>query len=131
MNPSWWRIIIAKLAGSTASVFAGLSLGREGPSIQLGAMGAKGVARLTKADITTERRMISCGAGAGLAAAFNAPLAGIIFVLEEIQHTFDKSVLCMGLVAAVTADFISKLFSVRTRFLIIRLSIFRLNITGS
>lgn len=110
MNPSWWRVIVAKLVGSTASVFAGLSLGREGPSIQLGAMGAKGVARLTKADITTERRMISCGAGAGLSAAFNAPLAGIVFVLEEIQHTFDKSVLCMGLVSAVTADFVSKLF---------------------
>lgn len=110
MNPSWWRIIAAKLAGSTASVFAGLSLGREGPSIQLGAMGAKGIARLTKADKTTELRMISCGAGAGLAAAFNAPLAGIIFVLEEIQHTFDKAVLCMGIVAAVTADFVSKFF---------------------
>ncbi len=110
LNPSWWRIIISKLIGSTASVFAGLSLGREGPSIQLGAMGAKGVARITKADITTEHRMISCGAGAGLAAAFNAPLAGIIFVLEEIQHTFDKSVLCMGIVAAVTADFVSKFF---------------------
>lgn len=110
LNPNWWQIILAKLTGSTASVFAGLSLGREGPSIQLGAMGAKGVARLTKADKTTEHRMISCGAGAGLAAAFNAPLAGIIFVLEEIQHTFDKAVLCMGIVAAVTADFISKFF---------------------
>lgn len=110
LNPCWWKVISAKLIGSTASVFAGLSLGREGPSIQLGGMGAKGVARITKADKTTELRMISCGAGAGLAAAFNAPLAGIIFVLEEIQHTFDKAVLCMGIVAAVTADFISKFF---------------------
>lgn len=109
-SPNWLRVIIAKLAGGTISVFCGLSLGREGPSIQLGGMAAKGVARLTKADKTTQLRMICSGAGAGLAAAFNAPLAGIMFVLEELQHTFDKAILCMGIVAAVTADFISKIF---------------------
>ncbi|MDD6728653.1 MAG: ClC family H(+)/Cl(-) exchange transporter [Eubacteriales bacterium] len=109
-NPSWIRIILCKFIGGTASVFSGLSLGREGPSVQLGGMAAKGVARLTKADRTTELRMISCGAGAGMAAAFNAPLTGIMFVLEEIHRTFDKNILCMGIVSAITADFISKLF---------------------
>lgn len=109
-SPSWWRVILAKLVGGTASVFCGLSLGREGPSVQLGGMAAKGVAKLTKADKTTELRMISCGAGAGMSAAFNAPLAGIMFVLEEIHRTFDKSILCMGIVATVVADFVSKLF---------------------
>lgn len=79
LSPSWWKVIIAKLVGSTASIFSGLALGREGPSIQFGAMAAKGVAKITKADKTTELRMISCGAGAGLAAAFNAPLAGNCF----------------------------------------------------
>ena len=98
LSPSWWRVIIAKLVGSTASIFSGLALGREGPSIQFGAMAAKGVARITKADKTTELRMISCGAGAGLAAAFNAPLAGIVFVLEEIYKTFDKAILCLSLI---------------------------------
>jgi H+/Cl- antiporter ClcA len=73
-------------------------------------MAAKGVAKLTKADKTTETRMISCGAGAGMAAAFNAPIAGVMFVLEEIHHSFDKSILCMGIAATVTADFTSKLF---------------------
>lgn len=110
LESSWWRVILGKLVGGTASVFCGLSLGREGPSVQLGGMAAKGVARLTKADKTTELRMISCGAGAGMSAAFNAPLAGIMFTLEEIHHSFDKSILCMGIVATVTADFISKLF---------------------
>lgn len=109
-DPSWWRVILAKLVGGTTAVFSGLSLGREGPSVQLGGMAAKGVARITKADKTTELRMISCGAGAGMAAAFNAPLAGTMFVLEEIHHTFDRSILCMGIVSAVTADFVSKIF---------------------
>ena len=91
INPSWWRVILVKLIGGTACVFSGLSLGREGPSVQLGGMAAKGIARLTKADKTTELRMISCGAGAGMAAAFNAPLAGTMFVLEEIHHTIFQS----------------------------------------
>lgn len=110
ISPNWWKVITAKLFGSTISVFSGLSLGREGPSIQFGAMAAKGAAKITRADKTTELRMLSSGAGAGLAAAFNAPLAGVMFVLEEIYKTFDKAVLCMAIVAAVVADFISKLF---------------------
>lgn len=110
LSPGWWQVILAKLVGGTVSVFAGLSLGREGPSVQLGGMAGKGMAHITKADKTTEHRMISCGAGAGMAAAFNAPLAGIMFVLEEIHHSFDKNILCMGIVSTVTADYISKLF---------------------
>ena len=109
INPSWWRVILVKLFGGTASVFSGLSLGREGPSVQLGGMAAKGVARFTKADKTTELRMISCGAGAGMAAAFNAPLAGTMFVLEEIHHTFDKSLLCMGIVSSICGGKCSRL----------------------
>lgn len=109
-SPSWWRVIIAKLIGGASSVFAGLSLGREGPSVQFGGMAAKGVAKLTGADDKLTVKMIACGAGAGLAAAFNAPLAGVLFVLEEIIQRFDRQVLCMGFVAAVTADFISKIF---------------------
>lgn len=110
LTSNWWQVILAKLVGGTISVFSGLSLGREGPSVQLGGMAAKGVAKLTKADKTTELRMISCGAGAGMAAAFNAPLAGTMFVLEEIHHSFDKNLLCMGIVSAVTADYTSKIF---------------------
>lgn len=109
-SANWFSVILAKLVGGTTSVFAGLSLGREGPSVQLGGMAAKGVARITKADKTTEQRMISCGAGAGMAAAFNAPLAGVMFVMEEIQHSFDRNVLFMGIVSTAVADYVSKIF---------------------
>ena len=107
---NWWRVIIAKFIGGTTSVFGGLSLGREGPSVQLGGMAAKGVAKITKSDKTTELRMISCGAGAGMAAAFNAPIAGTMFVLEELHRSFDKALLTMGIVSAITADYVSKIF---------------------
>lgn len=107
---NWWKVIIAKFIGGTITVFSGLSLGREGPSVQLGGMAAKGAARLTKADRTTEIRMISCGAGAGMSAAFNAPIAGTMFIFEEIHHGLDKTIMCMGIVATIVADFISKIF---------------------
>lgn len=110
LDPNWWRVILAKFIGGTMSIFGGLSLGREGPSIQLGAMAAKGYSRARNYDKTTEIALLSCGAGAGLAAAFNAPLAGIMFVLEEIHHTFDRTMLVAGMVATVTADYISKIF---------------------
>ncbi|MDD6212336.1 MAG: chloride channel protein, partial [Clostridiales bacterium] len=110
LDPSWWKVIVTKLFSGTLCIIGGMSLGREGPSIQLGAMAAKGIARNRSLDKTRERRLISCGAGAGLAAAFNAPLSGIIFILEEIHHTFDRTILAAGIVAAVTGDFLSKLF---------------------
>lgn len=110
LTQNWIKVTAAKLVGGSLSILSGLSLGREGPSIQLGAMMSKGIAKITKADKTTELRMMSCGGGAGLAAAFNAPLSGVMFLLEEIHKTIDKSIVCMAIVACVTADFISKLF---------------------
>lgn len=110
LDPCWWRVILAKFIGGTTCILGGLSLGREGPSIQLGAMAAKGFSRFRKYDKTKEIGLLSCGAGAGLAAAFNAPLAGIMFVLEEIHHTFDRTMLVAGIVATVAADYVSKLF---------------------
>lgn len=110
LDPVWWRVILAKFIGGTASIFSGLSLGREGPSIQLGAMAAKGYSRARGYDKTKEIGLLSCGAGAGLAAAFNAPLAGIMFVLEEIHHTFDRTMLIAGLAATISADYVSKIF---------------------
>lgn len=106
----WWRVILAKVIGGTVTIFSGLSLGREGPSVQLGGMAGKGAARLTQSDRTTEIRMTSCGAGAGMSAAFNAPIAGTMFIFEELHHGLDRSIMCMGIVATIVADFISKIF---------------------
>lgn len=110
LNPCWWRVLLAKLTGGTVSILGGLSLGREGPSVQLGAMTAKGFSRIAKKGKRQERILISCGAGAGLAAAFNAPLAGVLFILEEIHHAYDKTLLAAGITATISADFVSKLF---------------------
>lgn len=104
----WHRVIIGKLIGGILCMFGGLSLGREGPSVQLGAMGGKGFAQLLRRFNIEERYLITCGASAGLAAAFNAPLAGTIFALEEIHKNFSASILFSAMTASVTADFVSK-----------------------
>lgn len=108
LDPCWWKVLTAKLAGGLISLGCGLSLGREGPSIQLGAMTAKGFSRLTGRVKTEEKLLITCGASSGLAAAFNAPIAGVLFSLEEIHKHFSPEVLLSSMAASITADFVSR-----------------------
>lgn len=100
----WKRVLPVKFFGGLLSLSSGLELGREGPTIQMG--GALGrmmssIFNLTDDDIKT---LISAGAGAGLTAAFNAPLAGIIFVVEEMRKQFKYNYLS---VASVTISCLS------------------------
>ena len=85
----------------------GFSLGREGPSIQMGGAAAKGVGKILKRPPDEIKYMITAGAAAGLAAAFNAPLAGCIFAIEELHKSYSKFVLLPALIASITANYIS------------------------
>ena len=105
LNQSWWRVLPAKFLGGFLSVFAGLSLGREGPSIQLGAMTGKGISRFLDRGKTEEKFLLTCGASAGLSAAFHAPLAGVMFSLEEVHKNFSVSVLVSVMTASIAADY--------------------------
>ena len=103
----WLRVIIGKFAGCALAIGGGLALGREGPSIQLGAMVGKGVSRAGHRLLTEERLLITCGAGAGLSAAFGAPLAGAIFALEELHRNFSAEVLLSTMAASTASDFVA------------------------
>ena len=117
IKANWLSVIIAKFVGGIMAVGGGLSLGREGPSIQLGAMVGKGFSRLSQRLHKEERLLITCGAGAGLAAAFSAPLAGVVFVLEELEKTFTAEVLISTMASAITADWVaSYIFGMRPVF---------------
>ncbi|SHF16374.1 H+/Cl-antiporter ClcA [Caldanaerobius fijiensis DSM 17918] len=107
---NWLRTTLCKFLGGVLSIGAGLSLGREGPSIQLGAAIGQGLSRLLRRFRVEEKYLITCGASAGLAAAFNAPLAGVVFALEELHKNFSPLVLVSTMVASLTADFISSSF---------------------
>ncbi len=110
INPRWYSVLLCKIAGGVLCILGGLSLGREGPSIQLGAMSGKGIAKIFKKDKTDSSYLLACGASAGLAAAFNAPLAGVMFSLEEVYKGFSPLLVASLLVSSFTADFISKIF---------------------
>ncbi len=108
ISQCWYKIIISKMIAGTLCIVGGLSLGREGPSIQLGAMVGKAVSQFFHRIKTEERFLLTCGAAAGLSAAFNAPLAGIMFALEEVHKNFSTSALVSVMCASITGDFLSR-----------------------
>lgn len=103
----WSRILPVKFFGGVLCIGAGFSLGREGPTVQMGAAVGKLVGDVLRVPSKAAPRLMACGAGAGLAAAFHAPLAGFIFTIEELQREFSTLTYIMALIAAVVADIVA------------------------
>ena len=106
IKTNWLSVILAKFIGGVMAIGAGLSLGREGPSIQLGAMVGKGFSRLSGRFREEEHLLMTCGGSAGLAAAFGAPLAGVVFALEELHKSFSTEIMLSAMAAAITGDWV-------------------------
>jgi len=107
LKMNWSRILIYKFIGGFLALSAGLSVGREGPSVQIGASIGEGVGEKSYKNMPVKKEfLITAGASAGLSAAFNSPLSGIIFALEEIHRNFSPLVLLTVMPAAITADFV-------------------------
>lgn len=102
-------ILVVRFIGGAVGALFGLSVGREGPSVHVGAAAAEPVAKAVSEDELEERIMLTSGAAAGLSAAFNAPISGMVFALEEIHHSFSEYVLIAGLASASIADIVSSL----------------------
>ena len=96
-----WRVVWVKFIGGVLSVGGGSSLGREGPSVQLAGGLASNLAGFLGAAKNERRSATSAGAAAGLAAAFNTPIAAVTFVLEEIIGDLNSRMLGSVLLAAV------------------------------
>lgn len=85
----WARVLLVKFPAGVLALGSGMALGREGPTIQMGGALGRGVAELTGHPAAYVRHcLVAAGAGAGLTAAFNAPLAGVLFVVEEMREEF-------------------------------------------
>ena len=104
----WKRVLPVKFAGGFLAIGAGLTLGREGPTVQMGGAIGQMISEKMGATARERQNLIAAGAGAGLAAAFNAPLAGLVFVLEEVQRDFAPGVFAVTFVACVTGDVVSR-----------------------
>lgn len=104
------RVLIYKFLGGTLSLSAGLSVGREGPSVQMGACIGQIFSNVFKRNNTEAQFLLTSGASAGLAAAFNAPLSGVMFALEEVHKNFSPLVLLSAMASSIMADFVCKEF---------------------
>jgi len=99
-----WPVLAVRFLAGILSSFFGLSLGREGPSIQIGAAGSQAIAEKMSRNKLEENTLVTAGAAAGLATAFNAPLSGIVFALEEVHRSFSPLILITATTASLTAD---------------------------
>ncbi|MBU7555790.1 ClC family H(+)/Cl(-) exchange transporter [Pediococcus ethanolidurans] len=107
---AWWPVLWRKFVGGILSNGSGLFLGREGPSMQLGATVAQGYAQATHQTELKRRVLIASGTAAGLSAAFNAPIASTLFVLEEVYHNFSPLIWTTALASAIVSSFVSTVF---------------------
>ena len=98
----WRRVLPVKFFGGLFALSAGLLLGREGPTIHMGAGIASAVAERSRASRERLHLLLGAGAAAGLAVAFRAPLAGILFALEELRREFPPTRQAIRAVALAT-----------------------------
>jgi CIC family chloride channel protein len=98
-----FRLVPVKFVGGLLAISPGLALGREGPSVQMGASIAHLIGQVFRRSWPDCRELLAAGAGAGLATAFNAPMAGAVFVLEELVKRFETRVAIAALAASATA----------------------------
>jgi CIC family chloride channel protein len=110
LPPAPIEMVPVKFAGGVLAIGSGLALGREGPSVQMGASLAHLVGGALRRNWRDCRALLAAGAGAGLAAAFNAPIAGWIFVLEELVRRFETRIAVAALGASATAIVVSRQF---------------------
>jgi chloride channel protein, CIC family len=103
-------LIPVKFFGGVLAIGSGLALGREGPSVQMGANIAYRLGNICRRNWPDVRVLVAAGAGAGLATTFNAPIAGALFVLEELVRRFELRIAMAALGASSSAILVSRFF---------------------
>lgn len=104
------RVAVVKTLASAITIGSGGSAGREGPIVQIGATIGSAIAQVFSMSERRMRTLVAAGAAAGIAAAFNAPLAGVFFALEVILQRFTGRGFATVVLSAVTASVIWRAF---------------------
>ena len=104
------RVTVAKSFATATFIAAGCSVGREGPIVQIGSSIGSSLTQLFRLGPDHRKLAVACGAAAGIAATFQAPMAGTLFAVEILLFDLEVSSLSNIVVAAVTGTVISKLF---------------------
>jgi CIC family chloride channel protein len=108
--PAPYILLPVKFVGGVLAIGSGMALGREGPSVQMGASIANFVGTMCRCSWPDCRVLMAAGAGAGLATAFNSPIAGAVFVLEELVQRFEHRIAIAALAASTTAIVVARAF---------------------
>ena len=102
------RLLVGKIAVSFLGILGGFTIGREGPTVQVGAALMFNMRRLyPRSNALIERKLVLAGAAAGLSAAFNTPLAGIVFAIEELTRSFEARASGVVITAIIIAGVIA------------------------
>lgn len=113
------RGLILQYIGAAIAIISGQSLGREGPSIHLGAATSSMIGQYLKLPNNTIRTLVACGTAAAIGASFNTPLAGVIFALEVVMMEYTLASFMPVILAAVSATAVShSVFGAEQAFLI-------------
>jgi len=104
------RVVVVKSLASSVCIASGGSVGREGPIAQIGSALGSFVGQVLKLSEERVRTLVACGAAGGIAATFNAPIAGAIFALEVLLRRFGSVYFGAVVISAVTADVIAHYF---------------------
>ena len=104
------RVVFIKSLASAVCIGTGGSVGREGPIVQIGSAIGSSIGQLLKVSADRIRTLVGCGAAAGIAATFNAPIAGSMFALEIILGDFGLATFSPIVISAVTATAVSRHF---------------------
>lgn len=104
------RVVIAKMVASAICIATGGSVGREGPIVQIGSSLGSTVGQWLKINERRMRTLVGCGAAAGIAATFNAPVAGALFAVEIILGDFGVSQFSPIVISSVAATVVSQHF---------------------
>ncbi len=99
----WYSVMCAMFAASLACVFMGLPAGSEGPSLELGGCAGDGAACMLRRSLMVRRLQIAAGSAAGLATAFNAPVTGLCFAMEEAFRSFSAQVFTCSAISVLVA----------------------------
>jgi H+/Cl- antiporter ClcA len=103
-----WRIAFGKILLTLLGLACGASIGREGPTVQVGASIMHGLGKLLRLPrIEMEHALILAGGAAGISGAFNTPLAGIVFAIEELSHSFEARTSGIVLTAVIISGIAS------------------------
>ncbi|KRM90441.1 ClC family H(+)/Cl(-) exchange transporter [Liquorilactobacillus cacaonum] len=110
LSISPYSVLYGKFIAGILAIGTGGFLGREGPSVQLGAAVGQIFAEKLSLNKNDWRLLVASGAAAGLSSAFGAPLAGTLFILEEVSHSFSTLLWLQSLSAALMSDLITSYF---------------------